>query len=123
MLTIQLHDVQHRRLEFLPFPLHSHCIVDGLRWMQSSQLGFLTFTHSAYLHPTMSAQTHANGPVGHASAPSKAAQSGGKAFSSAAKKDPALLRQSTGHLYMMALTNCFVITHQLSDLSLALPFA
>jgi len=36
-------------------------------------------------------QTGANGPVGHTSAPSKAAQSGQKAFSAAAKKDPSLL--------------------------------
>lgn len=33
----------------------------------------------------------ANAAAGHASAPSKAAQQGGKAFSAAAKKDPALL--------------------------------
>ncbi|KAK9897738.1 hypothetical protein P389DRAFT_61151 [Cystobasidium minutum MCA 4210] len=39
----------------------------------------------------MSSQAHANGPAGHTSAPPKAAQAGGKAFSNAAKKDPALL--------------------------------
>lgn len=31
-------------------------------------------------------QAHANGPAGHTSAPPKAAQAGGKAFSNAAKK-------------------------------------
>lgn len=60
-------------------PNHAHSISN---FIKHSDLLLLTQEAS----PSTMSQAHANGPAGHTSAPPKAAQAGGKAFSNAAKK-------------------------------------